>query len=103
MIDYTIYSPAYVPNEGECWDFPTLRSAKLKAESFGPGSIIVRNFNINLQKNGIHDNWFQAKRCWEWDGVVFKKVCSITPGRWLVAGRAWPQAASLNRIRSRSR
>ncbi len=44
-IDYTIYSPDYVPGIGECWDYPTLRGARAKAQELGVGSLIVRNFN----------------------------------------------------------
>ena len=46
-IDYTIYSPGYIPGAGECWDNRTLRGARKKAQELGVGSLIVRNFNRN--------------------------------------------------------
>jgi hypothetical protein len=31
--------------QGECWDYPDIRSAKRKAKELRMGSLIVRNFN----------------------------------------------------------
>jgi putative SOS response-associated peptidase YedK len=46
-IDYTIYSPDYDPDIGECWDYRTLRGGRKKAQELGVGSLVVRNFNRN--------------------------------------------------------
>jgi hypothetical protein len=111
-IDYTIYSPKYVPvrdsqgapqdGHGECWDFSTLRGAKQKARAFGIGSLIVRNFN-QRDRADILGDWWQSSFCWVWDGSRFKKLRSISERKWLVEAEAsnWSRVGILNRFRSK--
>jgi hypothetical protein len=97
-IDYTIYSPDYVPGTGECWDYPTLRGAKAKAQELGVGSLIVRNFN---RSNPM--DWWQSTFCWIWDGFAFRKSCSLNEKKWTVDSSSLSQASVLRRFRLDSR
>ena len=95
-IDYTIYSPGYVPGQGECWDYPTMRGAKLKARQLGVGSLIVRNFNKGNMPRKPGD-WWQSSFCWVWNGVSYKKAYSVFEKKWVVAENVWFQAPLLRR------
>jgi hypothetical protein len=93
-IDYTIYSPDYAPGIGECWDYPTLRGARKKAQELGVGSLIIRNFNRNKPMN-----WWQSKFCWVWDGFTFRKSCSLSEEKWKVDRSSLSQTSVLRRFR----
>jgi hypothetical protein len=95
-IDYTIYSPNYVPGTGECWDYPTLRGAKKKAKELGVGSLIIRNFNLN---RNVPVNWWQSRLCLVWDGFIFKKSYSLSEEKWSVDISSLSQSSVLRRFR----
>ena len=92
-IDYTVYSPDYVPARGECWDHRTLRGARKKARELGVGSLIVRNFN----KDHL-TNWWQSTFCWVWDGFAFRKSYSQSDQEWKVGSFRLSQALLLRRF-----
>lgn len=71
-IDYTVYSPRYVPGEGVCFDYRTLQKAKAGATRYGAGSHIYRNFNQESKNQKFIGDWWQADRCWLWDGKCSK-------------------------------
>ncbi len=78
-IDYTVYSPNYVPGTGECWDHRTMRGARKKAQGLGVGSLVVRNLNRDHPSD-----WWQSTFCWVWDGLAFKKSFSQSKKQWKV-------------------
>jgi len=108
-VDYTIYSPSYratrdsegnpQDGHGECWDCPTIRSAKRKAKDLGIGSTIVRNFNQAYRPDGGGE-WWQADFCWVWNGLSFVKVHSVSETKWVIPDHPWFEHASLRRLRS---
>jgi hypothetical protein len=93
-IDYTIYSPDYAIGTGECWDYPTLRGARKKAQELGIGSLIVRNFNRSKPVD-----WWQGAFCWMWDGFEFKKSYSLSEKKWIVDSSSLSQTSMLRRFR----
>jgi hypothetical protein len=97
-IDYTIYSPDYAPGKGECWDYPTLRGARKKAQELGVGSLIVRNFNRNKPMD-----WWQSTFCWMWNGFVFRKSHSLSEKKWEVDTSSLSQTAVIRRFRLNNR
>ena len=78
-IDYTVYTPNYHPGEGECWDLQTLTKAKKKAQGFGVGATIFRNYNQRNKKGMILGDWWQDDRFWLWDGVSFRRKPDTEP------------------------
>ena len=92
-IDYTIYSPNYDPGQGECWDYPTLRGARKKAQELGIGSLVVRNFNRNRPVD-----WWQSTFCWMWDGFAFRKKPSLSERQWQVDSSSLSQTSVLRRF-----
>ena len=92
-IDYTVYSPDYVPGEGECWDNRTVRGARRKAQALGVGSLIVRNFNRDHRFD-----WWQSPFCWVWNGFTFKKSYSQSEKQWKVDSFHLSQALLLRRF-----
>ena len=93
-IDYTIYSPDYVRDIGECWDCRTLSGARKKAQELGVGSLIVRNFNRNKPMD-----WWQSTFCWVWDGFAFRKSHSLNENKWKVDSVGLSRAPVLRRFR----
>jgi len=94
-IDYTIYSPGYTRDIGECWDYPSLRRAKNKAQKLGVGSLIVRNFNRDKPLD-----WWQSTYCWLWDGFTFSKRYSLSEKKWEVDLSCLSQVPVLRRFRN---
>ena len=80
--DYTLYTPSYRKDHGLCLDFKTLERAKQYARGAGPGTLIVRNFNI-VGLEGDFD-WWQDGRCWYFGDHRFRRLPSAEENKWIV-------------------
>ncbi len=98
-INYTIYSPNYLPGEGECWDHRTADGAKLHAKRLGVGSLVIRNFNTS-DRPGDPGDWWQPEPCLVWDGFIFKKAEPLFDGKWIIDEKRWINAPVLHKFRS---
>jgi hypothetical protein len=102
-IDYTVYSPNYVPGAGECWDHSTIRGAKFKAKKLGIGSKIIRNFNQENRAKTWIGNWWQSPYCLIWDGEEFVRIRSGSEDTWIVHPSSWERTPITRQFRSRRR
>jgi hypothetical protein len=92
-INYTLYSPEYLPGTGLCLDFDTFAAAKSRARGLGCGTVLVRNFD-QLDKDGGMD-WWQDGRCWLFDGRQFIRTTTANPhsNKWQPLKRRLPASA----------
>lgn len=72
-LEYTVYSPGYVPESGTCWTCKTLVQAKRCAKRLGPGAKVFRDVQRVNKKDGGLGEWFGI-RAFLWTGREFKKV-----------------------------
>jgi len=99
QLDYTIYSPNYTRETGECWDFIKFKRAQNKARAFGPGAKIIRNFNQRDQT--VELDWWQGFYCWIWDGQDFYRRLPIEEKKWIVPESHWRNASLVKKLRRR--
>jgi hypothetical protein len=72
-LEYTVYSPNYVPGIGTCWNCKTFVQARRCAKRLGIGAKVFRDVQRTNKKGQELGVWFGI-RAFLWTGKEFKRV-----------------------------